>query len=436
VKAAAAETRLQRLWLWFFTAGFGCLLGLSLLKFGNPIILDRLIDPPANIWEFFFQPWPVRWGYALLIGCSALGFGVVQFRTQVPRWVLVVPCAWLGWQILASAQSIDMRLTHATLLHFCACVLCFFLGLFGLGKLKSLNCFWFCLVLAFAFALWTGFEQHYGGLEATRKMFYQQADWQHYSPDYIKKIESNRIFSTLVYPNALAAAILLLGPALLVAAWTLSARLTNVSRLVIVGVLAYAAIACLYWSGSKSGWLICLVVLMAALLKQHLSKPAKMIILATMLLVGLAGFSVKYASYFRRGATSVSARFDYWRAAYRTALEHPILGTGPGTFSVAYRTIRPAGAEMAQLAHNDYLEQASDSGVVGLLSYSIFILGSVILLGRAGWTSSRRECFAVWLGLLGWSLQSFVEFLLYVPGLAWPAFTLFGWLWAISSEEQ
>ena len=36
--------------------------------------------------------------------------------------------------------------------------------------------------------------------------------------------------------------------------------------------------------------------------------------------------------------------------------------------------------------------------------------------------------FAVWLGVLGWSLQSLVEFGLYIPALAWPAFTFLGWL--------
>ncbi|MDB6023564.1 MAG: O-antigen polymerase, partial [Pedosphaera sp.] len=35
---------------------------------------------------------------------------------------------------------------------------------------------------------------------------------------------------------------------------------------------------------------------------------------------------------------------------------------------------------------------------------------------------------AVWLGVLGWALQSFVEFGLYIPALAWPAFGFMGWL--------
>ena len=34
--------------------------------------------------------------------------------------------------------------------------------------------------------------------------------------------------------------------------------------------------------------------------------------------------------------------------------------------------------------------------------------------------------FALWLGLLGWFLQSSAEFSLYIPALAWPAFLLAG----------
>jgi hypothetical protein len=39
--------------------------------------------------------------------------------------------------------------------------------------------------------------------------------------------------------------------------------------------------------------------------------------------------------------------------------------------------------------------------------------------------------FATWLGLLGWALQSFVEFGLYVPAVGWTAFWLLGWLWGL-----
>ncbi len=413
-----------------FAGAFGVLLGLALLKFGNPVILDRLVEPPRNILELIFQPWPVVWGYGLLAGCCVVSVASIRFKSHAPAWVISLPLVWLVWQALTALRTVDAALSGPTLAHFGACVLCFYLGLFGLSRGgQSLKWFWLFLWLAFVWVLWTGFEQHYGGLEATRKMFYEQPNWQQFPPDYLKKIQSNRIFSTLVYPNALAAAILLLLPPLLVATWSWTARLTHVTRAVLVGFLAYAALACLSWSGSKAGWLIALVLALTVLLRQRLSPRLRLAIVGAVFVLGLTGFAIKYTSYFRRGAPSVSARFEYWKAAARTAWAHPVFGTGPGTFSVAYRKIKPPGVEMAQLAHNDYLEQASDSGLLGLGIYGGFVLGSILWLGRKVWALGSAEPFAVWLGLVGWALQSFVEFPLYIPGLAWPTFALFGWLW-------
>ena len=119
------------------------------------------------------------------------------------------------------------------------------------------------------------------------------------------------------------------------------------------------------------------------------------------MVLGLTGFAVKYADYFDRGATSVGARFGYWGAAAQTATEEPLLGTGPGTFQLAYKRHRAPGAEPTRLTHNDYLQQASDSGWPGFALYAAFI-------GGAAWILARRRLddpllIAVRLGLLAWA---------------------------------
>ena len=81
---------------------------------------------------------------------------------------------------------------------------------------------------------------------------------------------------------------------------------------------------------------------------------------------------------------------------------------------------------MTRLVHNNYLEQASDSGMVGFLSFAAFVFGSLGFLYRkldGDWVR-----FSVFLGALGWAIQGFVEFGLYIPALAWPAFFFLGWL--------
>jgi len=169
------------------------------------------------------------------------------------------------------------------------------------------------------------------------------------------------------------------------------------------------------------------------LLRISFPRRFKVAVVAIVLVAGLAGFFVKYATFFEKGATSVSARFDYWRAALEIAKNSPLLGTGPGTFAIPYQKIKNPKSEMTRLTHNDYLQQASDSGLPGFLCYTIFIFGTLFVTFPKGTVKFSESDpgllrFAVWLGLLSFSLQSLFEFDLYVPALAWTAFALFGWL--------
>ena len=260
-------------------------------------------------------------------------------------------------------------------------------------------------------------------------------------PDYLKRMSSDRIFSTLLYPNVLAGALLLLLPPALAALWQLRGVLTPAARWFLIGLVGTAGLACLYWSGSKGGWLLMLLLGLVALLRLPFSQRLKVVLVTGVVVTGLAGFFVRHASFFRKGATSVSARFDYWQAAVHTAKDKPLLGTGPGAFGIAYEQIKRPESEMAWLVHNDYLEQACDSGLVGALAYVVFIAGALALTfprpGRAPTTQTEDWLtFAVWLGVLGWSLQGFIEFGLYIPALAWPAFTFLGWLLGTRRSRQ
>jgi hypothetical protein len=60
----------------------------------------------------------------------------------------------------------------------------------------------------------------------------------------------------------------------------------------------------------------------------------------------------------------------------------------------------------------------------------VFIIGSLLVSARRPDFKTDWVVFALWLGVLGWSLQGLVEFSLYIPSLAWPAFAFIGWLLA------
>jgi O-antigen ligase len=161
----------------------------------------------------------------------------------------------------------------------------------------------------------------------------------------------------------------------------------------------------------------------------------KWLTVAAVAAVGMGLFAVRFHSYFASGATSVGARFDYWRAAVQVIREHPVVGSGPGTFQRPYSRLKNPEAEMARLVHNDYLEQFSDSGMVGGVAYAAWIATLLLVLGRRVWRARDPVLFAIFAGLLGWFVQGVSEFGLYVPALAWTAFCLAGWLLAWSSNR-
>ena len=415
-----------------FAGAAGLWIALALIKFGNPVILDYQIPPPANLDELWIQSWPVAWAYALLALVLIAGIRLWRWRAPTPKWLLIVPLIWLGCQLVSATQTLDRTLTAATLPHFVASVTVYYLGFFALARVARLGPFWLGLVGGFFVVLVVGWKQHFGGLEETRRFFYSLPDWQSYPPEFLKKVSSDRIYSTLFYPNSLAGLILLLLPAALSLVWQARREWSVSLRLLLVGTVALLALGCLFWSGSKSGWLIFMVQAAVALVASSLRVRTKAIVLTATVAVGLGLFWVKYQDYFERGATSVAARTDYWRAAIKTLATKPVLGSGPGTFMVSYKHLKPPEAEMTRLVHNDFLQQGSDSGWGGMLAYFAWLVGGIVVLHRK--SRANMTCLGVWLGLLGLVLQSCVEFGLYVPSLAWPFFLFFGWLFGVEDQ--
>jgi O-antigen ligase len=408
--------------------------------------MESFVSAPADVWEFFLlSPWPIAWAYGLLGLVAVLGLMTARWKLNAPLWLIALPPAWLIWECLAASYSLDPRASRGIVVHFAACVVCFYLGLFSLSRARSLASFWLGITIAFLLVLALGLEQHFGGLADTRRYFYANmypALKSPPSPEYVKRLNSTRIFSTLFYSNTFAGALLLLVPPVLMAVAGIR-RLTIPARAFLVTVIALAALACLCWSGSKAGWLLMLLLGIVALLRLPFDKKLRIALVAGVLFLGLSGFFWQFATFLKRGAPSASARLDYWEAAARIARAHPLLGSGPGTFGSSYAAIKRPESEPARLTHNDYLEQACDSGLPGFVAYSAFVLGA--LLWSAPYRTSGstfpalaqdRWRFAVWLGVLGWSLQGLFEFGLYIPALAWPAFTFIGWLLALDKSWQ
>jgi O-antigen ligase len=474
----------------FYAFTFGLFLGLCIWKFGNPVILDSKIPTPVTPADFLNDPWPTRWAgwifvplalTGALLALTQKGRGNATRWGDTPgepqkskdragsrgrsphhhKWLWLLPLLWFGWQLFSATQTVDAALTSATLWQFSGCVAGYFLGALVLGSGQLLRWLMIGILAAFTFCLVRAVDQRLFEFPQSRQMLIEggRTNWTNLPPEtllemkqeniiittngldvanpaILAKFAKGRVNGTLVYPNALAGAILLLFPISLVLAFNDTKRLRPVIRALVIMLALFLGGAGFFWTGSKLAWLIAMVVGGACLFRLKWPARFKWAALTMVLLVGLGIFAVRFHNYFAAGATSAGARLDYWHAAAQTAIAHPLLGTGPGTFQRPYARLKSPEAEMARLTHNDYLEQFSDSGIAGGISYAGWILLALTIIGRRVWKFGGPLTVAIFIGLLGWFVQGIGEFGLYIPALAWMAFTLLGSLLAQSGNQM
>ncbi len=458
----------------YYALAFGLFLGLCIWKFGNPVILDTKVTAPVTLADFWNDAWPPHWVNWILLPLAIIG-GLLVFKNHNGKnsekskienrkskmmWLWLLPLIWLGWQFISASKTVDADLTAATLWQFSGCVACYFIGAFLFNEKRALNFLLIGILLAFTFCLVRAVIQKNYEFPQNHQMLVEgeQSGWTNFPPETIAEMKTEniiittngadianpviltkfakgRVNGTLVYPNALAGIILLLLPVSLVLAFNSTKKIKPFIRFAVIALVIFLGAATFFWTGSKLGWLLGIGVAGIFLLRLDWQKKLKLIAVATILILGLGVFAIRFHNYFAAGATSVGARFDYWRAAVQTTVQNPVFGSGPGTFQRPYARLKSPDAEMARLAHNDYLEQFSDSGLIGGLAYSIWIFLALVIIGKKFWRSRDILFFSIFAGLLAWFAQGFGEFSLYIPALAWLAFTLLGGLIGLKTIE-
>ncbi len=378
------------------------------------VILVPLFFTTANT-ELFEVPkmFIVYLSAVLLLTLTSLKF-ILSGKLEIPKSLVFYSlAAFVAIQVASTFTSIDKftsvfgyptRLNGGLLSSF-AYLIIFTSALINLNFQKAQKLLLAMIASAFAVALW-GIPRHFGAepncLILTRRL--NATCWQ-------KEFDPTvRIFSTLGQPNWLASFIVLVLPfaaALLIAT-------KKGSRLLPFVICAALGLA-LIFTGSVSGILGFLASVMAFSVligTRMLKKNIKILGIITALLFMVLVFaaptiknrisqSLSQKTAANAGTPSGQIRLVVWQGALSAFGAKPILGFGPETFIYSYYQFRPQAHNQTtewnfyyNKAHNEFLNYAANTGILGLGSYLAFIILSVWQLFKIARSKNAASIWA------------------------------------------
>ena len=209
--------------------------------------------------------------------------------------------------------------------------------------------------------------------------------------------------------------------------------------------------------------LIAVVVASALLWVGRLGRRGLVWVAAGAVVIGVAGLSVgplrgrvmEKVKQIGRGDLNrvLTGRLDGWNAALWMLREHPLTGTGHGTFRAEYAeaklTLAADGVDFLASqhqpifanAHNEFLEVAAEWGLPGVLAlvWGLWVLFGVLRRPKGGEGSGESPRgppdMLAWAGVVGWVILALAFFPFRLALTAYPALLFLAWVFRAEMEE-
>ncbi len=364
---------------------------------------------------------------AVLLACTVLVKSLLETRLNLPSLRVAMP---LGFVLLlglaASTFGANLWPAEKVLVNWATNAVVF-LAVFALASKGQIGSdavrrtVAAAILATAALVALYGIWQHLVGLNMLRETLKETAVGQSLmkTPGAFGRAHSSEIFSTFVYPNALAGYLGLVLP--LAAGTALAARAAHemASGMLAWGLAAVLGIT-LVLTGSMGGWVAAIaglavfgLVLRGRWLLETVrarlpeSPKNRRIVLGAGAAVLLAIVLVAGAVVMR--TASMKMRVEYWRAGASMLASKP-MGVGLGNFADHYtRHKTTAGTEVRE-PHNVYLGLAAEAGPVVVIALGFLVFGFARACLRRGSTEKGdRSAPAAWLeGLSPWRTLALV----------------------------
>jgi len=200
---------------------------------------------------------------------------------------------------------------------------------------------------------------------------------------------------------------------------------STVNRLVLISALVIMGTAFVF-TQSRGAWICLTASLFAmgiALIKNKTIKVRSVFVLLWVVMVIVLIAYANGSAVSKRmdtigavtaGEVTGDLRLKMWEGSLKMILANPLIGTGIGTFDGSFNRYRPLALNSirAEFAHNDYLNMASEMGILAPF-LMLWIFFSIV---RKGFMKGRHPvaagCAA---GVLSLSLHALVDFNFHIP---------------------
>lgn len=363
--------------------------------------------------------WPRSHGPSLMVTPFLMGMGVVAIaglgnackgRVGAAIWLLVV----LG--VIASGPATEAVMVASAVGAAIVTYVCLSLG-HECHKNENL-----LRAMTVALAL--------GMVINSAVAWLQFFDVEEYLYPLVSQNDSPRPYGNLRQANHLASMCVL---GLASSWWLLQKQIISRPVTMCMAFMAYSALA---MTGSRIGLIEVFAMALLIMIWQRKCKkinaaifglgPVWLILMIVTLpaISQLVGENLETLS--QRDGSSITARVELWKAAWKIAINHPVQGVGWGEFRYASFVELPVivGVENASNAHNLPLHLIAELGFAGAFIVLIPVIW-VLLKRRLWWKPEDSVCWAL-LVLVATGLHSLVEFPLWYLNFLIPTSVAFG----------
>lgn len=391
---AAAAALLPGLWtLPSLVALAACLL--MLLKPEVAVYLLTLSVPLGSLAELEVGSFTVS-PTEVLTGLLVLGWALrslTRRRIILPFTALSIPLTLMvGWIALSAFQATSIALTIKETLKWLELALVYLFIISEMGSLRQ------ALTLVVLMLAGAGIEALVGSVQFALGI----------GPDFFAIGRFMRAYGTFDQPNPFAGYLAMLIPLAIGVLLARPKRWLNY-YLLAVGTVAVAAVG---MSLSRGAWIG--IGLGIALMMAFWSRRTRVLLatgtVATAPVAALAFLNLLPDEVTSRLATAldyfrvvdvtqeavttqnwaVMERMAHWQAALDMIARNPIFGVGAGNYPVAYEWYAlPGWVLPLGHAHNFYLNIAAETGIPGLLIYTLFV--ATAILSAVVWLARKRS---------------------------------------------